>query len=135
MKIKFLDIITEGVIDIPFQNTSEVAIINDDGKKVVVKCELAQTPEEKAQGLLHRDSLCDNCGVLFDSDRNSGYHMIDMKFPIEMIFMNGDQVVKIIKAKPGDENIAPLDSFSMNLEVNDGFSKKNNISVGNNVLY
>ena len=135
MKIKFLDIITEGIIDIPFQNNSEVTIINDAGKKVVVKCELAQTPEEKQQGLLHRDSLCDNCGVLFDSERNSGYHMIEMKFPIEMIFINGGQVVEIIEAHPGDKNIVPMDSFSMNLEVNAGFTKKNNINVGNNVLF
>tara|TARA_B110000211_G_scaffold234185_1_gene302771 strand:- start:413 stop:820 length:408 start_codon:yes stop_codon:yes gene_type:complete len=135
MKIKFLNILKEGVIDYPFKNTRKLTIINDEGKKVDVQCELAQKPEEKQQGLLHRYSLCDNCGVLFDSDRNSGYHMVDMKFPIEMIFINGGQVVEIISAGIDEENISPTDSFSMNLEVNDGFSKKNNISVGNNIIY
>jgi uncharacterized membrane protein (UPF0127 family) len=135
MKIKFLDIIKEGVIEIPFKNTADLTIINDAGEKVIVNCELAQTPEEKRQGLLHRDSLCDDCGVLFDSDRNSGYHMVGMEFPIEMIFINGGQIVEIIPAGIDEENIVPMDNFSMNLEVNDGFCKKNNISVGNNVIY
>ena len=60
--------------------------------------------------------------------------MVDMSFPIEMIFINGGQIVEIIKAQPGQKNIVPMDSFAMNLEVKDGFCKQNNISVGNNVL-
>jgi hypothetical protein len=135
MKIKFLNILKEGVIDYPFKNTKKLTIINDEGKKVDIQCELAQTPEEKQQGLLHRDSLCDNCGVIFNSNSDSGYHMVDMEFPIEMIFINDNQVVEIISAGIDEENISPMDSFSMNLEVNDGFSKKNNISVGNNIIY
>ena len=68
MKIKFLNIIKEGVIDYPFKNTKKLTIINDEGKKVDIQCELAQTPEEKQQGLLHRDGLCDNCGCAIDLD-------------------------------------------------------------------
>ncbi len=127
-------VLNENVIDYPFPNRKTISIINNEGKNVDVDCELAQTPEEKKQGLLYRDGIEDNCGVLFDSDRNSAYHMIDMGFPIEMIFINGGQIVEIIKAQPGQKNIVPEDSFAMNLEVKDGFCKQNNISVGNNVL-
>jgi len=127
-------VLNENVIDYPFPNRKTISIINNEGKNVDVDCELAQTPEEKKQGLLYRDGIEDNCGVLFDSDRNSAYHMVDMAFPIEMIFINGGQIVEIIKAQPGQKNIVPEDSFAMNLEVKDGFCKQNNISVGNNVL-
>lgn len=127
-------VLNENVIEYPFPNRKTISIINNEGKNVDVDCELAQTPEEKKQGLLYRDGIDENCGVLFDSDRNSAYHMVDMAFPIEMIFINGGQIVEIIKAQPGQKNIVPEDSFAMNLEVKDGFCGKNNISVGNNVL-
>ena len=134
MKILFKDILKESGIKFPFKNTKGISIINNDGKKINVKCELAQTPEEKSQGLLYRDNLCDNCGVLFDSDNNGSYHMVNMSFPIEMVFINDGKIVDIVKAKPGDENITSTNGSSNNLEVNDGFCNKNNISVGNNVF-
>jgi uncharacterized membrane protein (UPF0127 family) len=127
-------VLNENVIDYPFPNRKTISIINNEGKTVDVDCELAQTPEEKKQGLLYRDGIEDNCGVLFDSDKNSAYHMVDMAFPIEMIFINGGQIVEIIKAQPGQKNIVPANPFAMNLEVKDGYCDKNNISVGNNVL-
>jgi uncharacterized membrane protein (UPF0127 family) len=127
-------VLNENVIDYPFPNRKTISIINNEGKNVDVDCELAQTPEEKKQGLLYRDGIEDNCGVLFNSDKDSAYHMVDMDFPIEMIFINGGQIVEIIKAQPGQKNIVPANSFAMNLEVKDGYCDKNNISVGNNVL-
>ena len=75
-------VLNENVIDYPFPNRKTISIINNEGKNVDVDCELAQTPEEKKQGLLYRDGIEDNCGVLFDSDRNSAYHIVDMSFPI-----------------------------------------------------
>lgn len=136
MRLRLLDILKEsmGIIPFPFQNTKTIRFINNNGENISVNCELAQTPEEKAQGLLHRDELCDECGVLFDSDGHGGYHMIGMNFPIEMIFINGNQVVDIIKAKPGDENIYPQGEYTRNLEVNDGFCVKNGITVGCEVV-
>jgi uncharacterized membrane protein (UPF0127 family) len=127
-------VLNENVIDYPFPNRKTISIINNEGKNVDVDCELAQTPEEKKQGLLYRDGIEDNCGVLFNSDKDSAYHMVDMDFPIEMLFINGGQIVEIIKAQPGQKNIVPANSFAMNLEVKDGYCDKNNISVGNNVL-
>ena len=70
MKILFKDIIKEGITEYPFKSNKDISITNDDGKKIIIKCELAQTPEEKSQGLLYRDSLCDNCGVLFNNGIN-----------------------------------------------------------------
>ena len=133
MRILFKDILKESRVGIPFKNTKDIFITNDDGKKITIHCELAQTPEEKSQGLLYRDSLCDGCGVLFDSDDNGSYHMEGMKFPIEMIFIKDGKVVDIIKAIPGEENITTTKGYTNNLEVNLGFTDKNNIKVGNKI--
>ena len=48
-------VLNENVIDYPFPNRKTISIINNEGKNVDVDCELAQTPEEKKQGLLYRD--------------------------------------------------------------------------------
>ena len=131
VRLKLLDILREstGIEPFPFQNTKTITIINDNGKEVSVNCELALTPKEKMQGLLHRDSLCNNCGVLFESD-GGGYHMDGMNFPIDMVFINDGIIVEIVNAKPGDEGIEPNIDFTHNLEVNDGFCDNNNISEG-----
>lgn len=135
MRLKLLNILREstGIIPFPFQNTKTITIINDNGEDVPVNCELAQTPEEKQQGLLHRDGIDDGCGVLFDGN-NGGYHMVGMEFPIEMIFIDGNQIVDIISAKPNDENISPNGNFTQNLEVKDGFCVENGITVGCEVV-
>jgi hypothetical protein len=44
-------VLNENVIDYPFPNRKTISIINNEGKNVDVDCELAQTPEEKKQGL------------------------------------------------------------------------------------
>jgi uncharacterized membrane protein (UPF0127 family) len=131
MKLRFLDILKEGegYINYPFKNTKTISITNENGEEVNINCELALSPEEKAQGLLHRKDLCENCGVLFDG--GGDYHMIGMEFPIEMIFIDGNEIVDIVKANPGDQQISPNSTYTKNLEVNDGFTKKNNISIGN----
>lgn len=136
MKLKLLDILKEsiGIVPFPFQNTKTISIINDNGENISVNCELAQTTEEKSQGLLHRDELCNDCGVLFDSDGAGGYHMVGMEFPIEMVFINDNRIVDIIKANPGDENITPNKQYTHNLEVNDGFCVENGITVGCEVV-
>lgn len=133
--MKLLDILREGIgiVPYPFKNKKNIKIINGNGEEVLVDCELAQTPEEKSQGLLHRDGFDNGCGVLFDGS-NGGYHMVGMKFPIEMIFIDGDQIVDIISAKPGDENITPNGNFTQNLEVKDGFCVENGITVGCEVV-
>ena len=50
-------VLNENVIDYPFPNRKTISIINNEGKNVDVDCELAQTPEEKKQGLLYRDGI------------------------------------------------------------------------------
>ena len=133
--MKLLNILKEsmGIVPFPFKNRKSINITNKDGEDISVDCELPQTEEEKSQGLLHRDSLDENCGVLFDGG-NGGYHMVGMKFPIEMIFINGNEIVDIIKANPGDKHISSNQEYTHNLEVNDGFCVENGVTVGCKVV-
>jgi len=130
--MKLLDLLLENV-SVPFKESCVVTITNSDGEEVVVNCEVPSTDEEKMTGLMYRDSLCDNCGMFYDYV-DGGFWMKNVNFPIEMIFINDDQIVDIKKANAQDETtIYPSVESNGNLEVNDGFCESNNISIGNKV--
>ena len=130
--MKLLDLLLENV-SVPFKDSCVLTITNSDGEEVVVNCEVPSTDEEKMTGLMYRDSLCDNCGMFYDYV-DGGFWMKNVNFPIEMIFINDDQIVDIKKANAQDETIIyPSVESNGNLEVNDGFCESNNISIGDKV--
>ena len=130
--MKLLNILLENV-EIPFKKKCIVEITNNDGETVSVDCEVPTTEEEKATGLMYRDSLGENSGMFYDYV-DGGFWMDNVKFPIEMIFVNDDEIVDIKKAKAYDKtSVYPSVESNGNLEVNDGFSENNNISIGNKV--
>ena len=57
-----------------------------------LSCELASTPTERAAGLSNRTSLCPACCMLFsfESSGRHGFWMKDMRFPIDIVFLDGD---------------------------------------------
>lgn len=130
--MKLLEILSEDV-KIPFKEKCRITIINNNGDSIKVSCEIPTSEEEQGIGLMYRDSLGEYNGMLFN-DIDGGFWMKNVKIPLEMIFIKDDIIVDIQKAKPNDERIiTPKTKSEMNLEVNDGFSKKNNISVGNKI--
>jgi len=133
MRIKFLDILNEE-LNYPFPTKKEVKISTDNGREILLDVEIPTTNEEKMQGAMYRDDMCDNCGILF---LNGGgeYHMHDVNFPLDMIFINDNTIVDIKTVNPEEDGITSDQEFDHNLEVNGGFCEKNNISVGNKVFY
>lgn len=130
--MKLLDLILENVT-IPFKHKCEITIVNNDGENIVVDCEVPTTEEERMTGLMYRENLCDNCGMFFD-EVGGGFWMKNVNFPLEMIFMYNGEIVDIKYAKPNDETtIYPSEESDGNLEVNIGFCRKNNISIGNKI--
>lgn len=108
----------------------------------VFKLLVARTEEEKQIGLSKFDSLPKDKAILFIFEKADFYHfwMRDMKFPIDIIFINDDKIVTIhqdLKSpKSQDENIPtytsdePADKV---LEINAGLSKKYNFKKGDKV--
>jgi len=130
--MKLLDLLLENV-SVPFKESCVLTITNSDGEEVVINCEVPSTDEEKMTGLMYRDSLCDTCGMFYDYV-DGGFWMKNVNFPIEMIFINVNQIVDIKKANAQDETtIYPSVESNGNLEVNDGFCESNNISIGDKV--
>ncbi|MFZ2187518.1 MAG: DUF192 domain-containing protein [Candidatus Moraniibacteriota bacterium] len=68
------------------------------------RLEIAETDAERAQGLGDRDTLCDNCGMLFifADPGKYAFWMKDMRFPIDIIWLLGDRVVFVEHAVSPD---------------------------------
>jgi uncharacterized protein len=120
--------------------SSDTATIKINDKTFNV--EVADSPEKWQKGLSGRDSLPKDQGMLF-LFKTSEYHnfwMKDMKFPIDIIFINNDTVVSIVKdAKPPASNEANLPLYKPEapidtvLEINAKLSDEYEIKKGDKV--
>ena len=71
------------------------------GTKILV--EIADTPEKVKQGLMGREDLCDECGMLFvyAQDVEDVYWMKNMKMRIDIVFLDENYTpVKIFENVP-----------------------------------
>jgi len=113
-------------------------------KDSVIHVDLAITPDEQSKGLSIKNTLNDSDGMLFPFDTPGDYSfwMKDMKFPIDIIWI--DSNYKIVHI---EKNLQPCiffllcPSYSPHanskyvLEVNSNFTTKNNITVGDRVHF
>jgi hypothetical protein len=67
-----------------------------------IELEVAQTQQQQAIGLMFRESLPDNRGMLFpfESERRATFWMKNVSIPLDMIFLNSDRVVGIAANVP-----------------------------------
>ncbi len=108
-----------------------------------INAEVADTAEERRQGLSGKDSLSANSGMLFvfDGKTKNPFWMKDMNFPIDIIWIDEGKIVGIEKnAQPqkgaDDDQLRlyyPPQPVSHVLEVNAGYIDANNIKVEDGV--
>jgi len=118
----------------------EVCIFTAAGKQVRVCVEIARTPAQRGLGLMYRNSLSKNSGMLFVSDRDmhQNFTMRNTSLPLDMIFVGSDfRIAGIIEnASPltdGPYAIARPSRYV--LEVNSGFCKQHGIAQGDTVSF
>ncbi len=87
--------------------------------------EIVDTPSLRNKGLSGRDSLCANCAMLFVFENEGDYRfwMRDMKFPIDIIWLNKEG--QIIYRK---ENLNP-DTFPQTFGIGEGQNKNKSLYV------
>lgn len=106
---------------------------------------IADSEEERKNGLSNKASLPENEGMLFifeQKDVYPSFWMRGMLIPIDIIWINDDKVVKIdknLEPPPKDTPNSALSLYSPPkpidyiLEVNTGYSDKNSLDVGSPV--
>lgn len=108
--------------------------------KQEIKVELADTSQKRSQGLSDRQSLPADQGMLFIFDDYSqpGFWMKDMYFPLDIVWLKDSTIVKIDKNVPVEKNqnltiYKPPQPINYVLELNAGYTDKNNIKIGDRV--
>jgi len=124
---------------LPFGGNAEAEI---NGKKVELI--IAKTDEDRITGLSGRENLSNNQGMLFIFEEKGKYPfwMKEMKFPIDIIYINDDTVVHIVKNAAPPENLGtiperyiPPEPVNYVLELNAGKVEELNIEKGSKITF
>jgi len=113
------------------ENKSTVLL---DGMSLEV--EIADEPWEQAKGLSNRKQLGNDEGMLFifDEPKMPSFWMKEMLFPLDMVWINEAGIVTAISKNISPETFPrtflPPSPIKYVLEVNAGWSEKNNINIG-----
>ena len=101
---------------------------------IVLEVDIVYTPSKIEKGLMFRKRLNQDKGMLFVMPDYKTIHfwMKNTYIPLDILFIKGDTVVDI------KENTTPLSltkiksskPYTMAIEVNAGYCKKNNVKVG-----
>ena len=109
----------------------------------VYRVELARTPEEQAQGLMFRESLPVNAGMLFLFPDRGVHHfwMKNTMIPLDMIWMERDGKVLFVSADTPPCKADPCPTYgpdqpaSSVLEIAGGMAKKEKVEAGSVVRF
>jgi len=116
-------------------------ILIDNGQNIIkINIEIADDSKEMAKGMMFREMLEENSGMLFVSgeEDNQIFWMKNTLIPLDMIFINKNmEIVDIKNAVPCSEEPCELYKSSKPakyvLEVNSGFTAKKGIRTGNHI--
>jgi len=99
--------------------------------------ELAVTPEERARGLMYRESLADDRGMLFVFEYSGrwGFWMKNTLIPLSIAFLDRDgTVINIENMQPHDTTVTlPQGEILYALEVNLGWYARHGVRAGSRI--
>ena len=102
--------------------------------------EIADTHQERAQGLMHREHMPRMSGMLFlyDSPRPLAFWMRNTLIPLDVLVIapNGEVLAIHKEAQPLDETLIPSNGKALAvLEINGGLAAQYGITVGSEMQH
>ena len=99
-----------------------------------VKVEIAATGSQRQQGLMFRQQLAEDAGMLFlfPADSGGGFWMRNTYVPLDIAYIAADgTVMEVRAAKPLDETpLTPAGRYRYVLEVNQGWFERHGLGPG-----
>ncbi len=117
-----------------------LSIETSDGHSYEFHIEVAVTPQQMAQGLMHRTELADDAGMLF-LHRSDGIRRMWMKntlIPLDMLFITHDGRIHKIAAMTtphSEEVISSEKPVRAVLELRGGLAAEKGIQPGDQVIH
>jgi len=123
------------------------ACVKRQGRKICINkiclwAEIADTQEKRSQGLMFRKGLKADQGMLFLFERQGiyGFWMKNMRFPLDLIWINQDKVIveiyqNALPCKDLCKSIQPASPVKYVLEVNSGFCREHNLKPRDRIIF
>ncbi|KAA5825225.1 DUF192 domain-containing protein [Algibacter amylolyticus] len=127
--------------EISFTKEGELSIIKaSDATAIKLDIEIADTDFDIQTGLMYRNSMANNQGMLFvfDDEKERFFYMKNTKIPLDLIYINANKIIVSFQknAKPFDESSLPSNTPAKYvLEVNAGLVDVWGIAVGDQIIY
>ncbi|MCS7296205.1 MAG: DUF192 domain-containing protein [Chloroflexota bacterium] len=104
---------------------AQIAVVAPDGRAFPLTVEVAATPADRERGLMFRQQLAEDAGMLFvfPEETRTSFWMKNTLVPLTIAFLAADgRILAVVDGKPLDET--PLDpgvAYRYALEVNQGW--------------
>ncbi|MCX6169023.1 MAG: DUF192 domain-containing protein [Ignavibacteriales bacterium] len=124
-----------------FLKEGELLFTNSKGDNITkVDIEIADDDEQRATGLMYRDKMDENQGMLFlfDSEVQQAFWMKNTILPLDIIYVNAKmEIVSIQKnAEPFSEKSLPsIKPAQYVVEVNAGYCERHGIKDGDKIAW
>lgn len=112
-------------------------VLEGSGGTTTITVEVADTPDERSEGLMGREELAEDSGMvfLFEEPVSSAFVMRDTLIPLSIAFADAEgRIVTIRDMEPCREEPCPTYAsdapFTAALEVNQGAFERWDVSVG-----
>ena len=114
--------------------------IASDGRTHSFMVEVARTPEEQARGLMFRETLADDAGMIFPfpAPRPASFWMRNTLIPLDMIFIREDGTIARIAANTvahSEESVTSGEPVIAVLELRGGRAAELGIGEGDRVSW
>ena len=138
--IPLLIIINLSAIPVKSRELCDIKIINRNNRVIKLSVEIADTDRKRMLGLMNRRILKQNSGMLFQFPykKKMNFWMKNTYIPLSIAYINQNGIInEIYNMKPLDVSVTYPSGKPAKyaLEVNHGWFKKNNISLGNRIIF
>ena len=120
---------------------AHATVITESG--IYIPVEVSDTPEKRSLGLVIRDMLQKDWGMLFVFQKRIPHHfwMKDMRFPIDIIWIDNHRIVEMAENIPPPEKdsspkvLQPSYPYNFVLEIEAGRAKTLGLRMGQKLRY
>ena len=113
---------------------TRITFVNKEGDEIDLFVEVVDTPEERGRGLMFRQSMPENQGMLFVFEQEGQYsfYMKDTLLPLSIAFVEGEgDILEIEDMQPLTEDLhSPDEPYLYAIEANQGWFDRHGIGAG-----